>query len=253
MAWDGSGGFSRSNGAGQSGGSTWQNARDAGHNITPSQHDAHDQELADGIVACITKDGQSKPTADFRPNGDLALSLGSSVLRWLYAWVKEVKIKPGSFTATLAANGITANRQIELPDVDGVLAIAGEQAFPSGTRLVFQQTAAPSGWVKQTGSQYDNASLRMTTGTVATGGVDTFTTVFGASKSTSAHTLTLAQIPPHTHSGGFTPQIPHVNGTIPPYGGANVETGSAGSGQGHSHTMTNLNLKYADAIVAAKS
>lgn len=82
MSWDGAGNFTRTNGT-QTGSTTWANARDAGNNITASQHDTHDQDLADGIAACVTQDGQSKPTADLKPNADAAYSLGSAALRWI--------------------------------------------------------------------------------------------------------------------------------------------------------------------------
>lgn len=82
MSWDGSGNFTRTNGT-QTGASTWANARDAGNNITASQQDTHDQDLADGIGDCLTKNGESKPTADFKPNADAAYSLGAAALRWL--------------------------------------------------------------------------------------------------------------------------------------------------------------------------
>lgn len=82
MAWDGSGGFTRTNGT-QTGSTTWANARDAGNNITASQHDTHDQDLADGIAACLTKNGETKPTADFKPNADASYHLGSAALRWI--------------------------------------------------------------------------------------------------------------------------------------------------------------------------
>lgn len=82
MAWDGNGSFSRTNGT-QTGSTTWANARDAGNNITASQHDTHDQDLADGINACLTKNNETKPTAHFRPSQDATYSLGSNALRWL--------------------------------------------------------------------------------------------------------------------------------------------------------------------------
>lgn len=49
-------------------------------------------------------------------------------------------------------------------------------AFPSGTRLVFAQTAAPTGWTKDT--THDNAALRVVSGTAGSGGTQNFTTAF---------------------------------------------------------------------------
>ena len=38
------------------------------------------------------------------------------------------------------------------------------QGFPSGTKMLFQQTAAPTGWTKDTGS--NDVALRVVSGTV---------------------------------------------------------------------------------------
>ena len=74
--------------------------------------------------------------------------------------------------------------------------------FPSGTRMLFQQSAAPTGWTKVT-TGVDNMALRVTTGN--TGIVSSgqpFSSVF-TNKSTSgtvqSHTLTAAQMPSHSH------------------------------------------------------
>lgn len=81
MGWDGNGVFERTNGT-QTGASTWANADAAGNNITTTQHDAHDEDLATGIEECITKDNQSKPSANFLPNADGTLDLGASGTQW---------------------------------------------------------------------------------------------------------------------------------------------------------------------------
>ena len=74
--------------------------------------------------------------------------------------------------------------------------------FASGTRMLFQQTAAPTGWTKESAAAYNDAALRFTTATATpTGGNDAFTTHFGTSKSTAAYTLLEADIPGHTHTG----------------------------------------------------
>jgi hypothetical protein len=52
--------------------------------------------------------------------------------------------------------------------------------FPSGTVMLFVQTAAPTGWTKST--THDNKALRVVSGTASTGGTVAFTTAF-ASKS----------------------------------------------------------------------
>ena len=49
--------------------------------------------------------------------------------------------------------------------------------IPSGTKMLFQQTAAPSGWTKVT-SGVNNSALRVVHGTAGTGGSNGFTNVF---------------------------------------------------------------------------
>ncbi len=277
MAWNGSGSFTRTNGT-QTGSVAWADSRDAGNNILASQHDTHDQDLADGINACLTKNGETKPTADFKPNADASYSLGSSVLRWVNLFLSGF-IGDGSgnellkFSATASAvnevtlaNAATANNPsltasggdtnigINLiPKGTGEIQYNGEriEAFAAGTVMLFQQTSAPTGWTKST--THNDKALRIVSGTVGSGGATAFTSVFGSSKTTGSHTLTTAEIPAHTHtiskSNGTTGGSTNAAG-----GGAAVDTfdsGSAGTGGGHDHTLS-LDLQYADVIAATK-
>lgn len=123
--------------------------------------------------------------------------------------------------------------------------------FPAGTVMLFVQSTAPTGWTKST--THNNKALRIVSGSVSTGGSDSFTSVFGVSKTTGSHTLTTAEIPSHTHSYNRV-----QGGSAGTYGGGNIEqnvigstTGSAGGGGGHTHPMT-LDLQYVDAIIATK-
>lgn len=50
----------------------------------------------------------------------------------------------------------------------GAKLAAGE--FPAGTRMLFQQGAAPAGWTKENGAAYSGAMVVGVTGTPATGG-----------------------------------------------------------------------------------
>jgi hypothetical protein len=51
-------------------------------------------------------------------------------------------------------------------------------AFPSGTVMLFIQTAAPTGWTKST--THDNKALRIVSGTASSGGSVAFTTAFAS-------------------------------------------------------------------------
>lgn len=142
----------------------------------------------------------------------------------------------------------------------------GISSFPAGTLMLFQQTAAPTGWTKQT--THDNKALRVVTGSASSGGTSSFTTVFTnqtptittSGLSAGATTLTTAQMPSHTHTyilggagaGGF------------PLGGnaaATQTSGSTGGGGSHDHTISGsatssaitLNVQYVDLIIASKN
>ena len=63
--------------------------------------------------------------------------------------------------------------------------LSGIAAFPSGTKMLFQQTSAPTGWTKVT-SGVDNKALRVVSGTVGSGGSNAFSNTL-ASKTITAN------------------------------------------------------------------
>lgn len=133
---------------------------------------------------------------------------------------------------------------------------------PSGTAMLFVQTAAPTGWTKST--THDNKALRVVSSTASSGGSVSFTTAFtsqAASGTVGSTTLTTTQIPSHTHTvtiagpcGGSTggptvvPAVRNNAGTF--------STNAAGSGGSHTHSFTgssiNLAVQYVDVIIATK-
>lgn len=108
------------------------------------------------------------------------------------------------------------------------VAAAVAALIPSGTRMVFQQTSAPSGWTKESAAAYNDAAPRFTTGAVSTGGADAFNTLFGAAKSTASYTLTSTDIPSHLHGVSIT------SGTVSADHTHSFTTSSDGS---HTHTI----------------
>jgi hypothetical protein len=70
MAWNGSGAFSRTNGT-HTGSTVWTQDKDAGTKIVSNRHDTHDQDLADGINACIAKNGENYMTGALDLNGQV--------------------------------------------------------------------------------------------------------------------------------------------------------------------------------------
>jgi len=130
--------------------------------------------------------------------------------------------------------------------------IVPDTGFAAGTRMLFQQTSAPTGWTKETNAAFDDSILRIVTGTVGNGGSQAFST-WNALDVTGAHTLTTAQIPSHTHTY-ITRST--VAGSLSGTGGGNSgtstpNTGATGGGGSHTHPLNN-NIKYRDIIVAQK-
>lgn len=152
---------------------------------------------------------------------------------------------------TLTSTGIT------FPDAT-TQTTAAASAFPSGTLMLFQQTTAPTGWTKQT--THDNKALRVVTGTAGSGGTTAFTSVFTDQTPTisvGATTLSIAQMPSHTHPGGSFYNSSNRHSSTSGAGyvtGAN--TGSNGSGSSHTHsgssTAITLGVQYVDLIIASK-
>jgi hypothetical protein len=154
---------------------------------------------------------------------------------------------PTGYTAIVMSDGVEFFSMLVYQDVPVAV-----QAFSAGTKIVFQQTAAPTGWTKITSSTHNNSTLRFTTGTVGTGGVTDFTTTFGTGKATAGHTLTEAQLAPHVHPSGAAAAQNSTLGSIPPVDVNIVNTGSAGGGASHSHNLNNMDLKFVDCITASK-
>ena len=136
-------------------------------------------------------------------------------------------------------------------------------SFPTGTVMLFVQTAAPTGWTKST--THNDKALRVISGTVGTGGSVAFTTAFasqavsGTNGTSGATTLSTAQIPAHTHDYGLSNTVGTV-GTATNSNRANgATTTSTGGGGSHTHpaatftgTAINLAVSYVDVIIATK-
>ena len=165
--------------------------------------------------------------------------------------------------------------------------LTGIDIIPAGSLMLFQQSSAPTGWTKATA--HDNKALRVVTGSASSGGSNTFAaafnndqTVSGTTSSTSvtitgstaAHTLSIAEMPAHTHTEGGTQEFGTTSststgvrntGNFSP--GNQFETQSTGGGGSHSHgagtlaggahTHTfsdtfNLDVQYVDVIICSK-
>lgn len=129
------------------------------------------------------------------------------------------------------------------------IATLGASPFPVGTLMLFAQTTAPTGWTKST--THNDKALRVVSGTAGSGGAVGFSAAF-ARTATDAHTLTIAEMPAHTHNiawntGGNNGLISGVWGDSA-YPAA---TTSTGGGSGHTHSM-DMRVQYVDVIIASK-
>ena len=145
---------------------------------------------------------------------------------------------------------------------------------PAGDIMLFRATSAPTAWTKVT--TWNNRALRLINGSITTGGSNGFTTVFGSSKSTDGHAITLAESAPHRHltvhnesssnsrtlTSGRVMKRKFNSNTDDEYdlqASANdtdepdiSKTDEVGGGAAHSHTIGNFDLQYVDVILATK-
>jgi hypothetical protein len=135
-------------------------------------------------------------------------------------------------------------------------------SIPSGTKAVFFQASAPSGWTQDTTAALNEAALRIVVGSGGgTGGSDTFGSVFSASKTSNTQTLTLGSgavsvslpaasaadttistptLAAHTHTGFYGTNVPSGESNHPravsPVSAVTFD--SSGGGGAHSHPVS---------------
>lgn len=156
----------------------------------------------------------------------------------------------GTITANLAGNATTATTATNY------------SAIPSGTKMLFQQTSAPTGWTKDT--THNDKALRVVSGTASSGGSTAFSSVFASrtpAGTVGNTTLTQAQLAAHVHSTGFL-----QNSNTATTGAANrlgaagstvfIASDSVGLNSGHNHSFTgtamDFAVQYVDLIIASK-
>jgi len=186
-------------------------------------------------------------------------------------------------TIGLNATGVTAgtytSATITVDAYGRITAAKSDSGFPAGTRMVFCQSSAPSGWTQVTDGAFNDAALRVVTSSGGgTGGSISFSSFFSSSStysgkinlsggSVGSTTLTVAQLASHGH--GFSPgtvtapvgQYSATRGNQP-LGNVGTSVSANGSSQGHSHTFdgavadgsftTNFSVKYVTTIICEK-
>lgn len=194
-----------------------------------------------------------------------------------------VLIGEGTSPVTTVSPGTTGN--ILTSNGTDWTSAAAAGGFDSGTRMIFAQNAAPTGWTKDT-TNYNQHAMRIVTGTAGgTAGTVDFTSAFTSqsvagsvavtaiSGSAGSTTLSTPQIPSHTHTingpwstGGGSPKGPGSKfgsglGSATP----TITTNATGGGGSHDHPFSfssgtatftgsaiDLAVKHLDVITATQ-
>jgi len=186
---------------------------------------------------------------------------------------------PNITVGTIGATSLNASGVVTATSFSGSGAfLTGIAAFVSGTLMLFQQTAAPTGWTKQT--THNDKTLRVVSGNASSGGTTAFTSVFTSRTPTGSvsgtnsggsvanTTLSTSQLASHSHS--ITTNYSFQNGnrvtsSDGSYTNNTAGTNAEGSGSAHGHSFTNptwsgsftgssmdFDVQYVDLIIASK-
>jgi hypothetical protein len=187
--------------------------------------------------------------------------------------VTAVKIADSAVTEIKIATGAVTSAKVQ----SGLL-------IPSGTVMLFVQTAAPTGWTKSV--THNDKALRIVSGSVSSGGNTAFSSTFvnrtpagsvsgtNSGGAVSDAGLTEAQLPSHAHTEQLMSSVATMTTTGTRIGGsgsgttnrtATSPTLGTGSGSVHGHGFTqpswsgsftgtalDFGVQYVDAIIATK-
>jgi hypothetical protein len=229
----------------RSGNDVCQQEQSAGIGILATNIDAQLTDFATALTACLKRDGGTTVSGNLAMNGN--------------------KI-------TRLANGVSSS------DAATVAQVSALAFAPSGVKMLFYASTAPTGWTQDT--TIGDSTIRVVAGAAGgtTGGTLGFTSVFTSrpvSGTIGGTALTVAQMPSHSHGvndPGHGHAIPTGAGGFVGSGSGGVDyptggySGSAntgitivanGSGGTHAHTFTgtaiDMSVKYANMILCTKN
>lgn len=198
---------------------------------------------SDGLDTTVVQPSDWNDAHTFTMAGDSVLGRGTGA-----GAVTELSA-PSFGRSILAAASAAAARTL----------LGVDAAIPSGTAMLFVQTAAPTGWTKST--THNNKALRVVSGTASSGGTTAFTTVF------AARTIAEANLPAHTHAvtdpghthtvvttgtnAGATYSNAERATTLGPFTTSSSTTGITIGNTG-SGTAMDFAVQYVDCIIAVK-
>lgn len=181
----------------------------------------------------------------------------------------QAALVSGTNIKTISGNSLLGAGSIDFKTVNGTSLIGSgdistvQTIFPAGTKMLFIQSTAPTGWTKDT--THNNKALRIVSGVAGSGGTTAFTSVF------ASRSITIDNMPSHSHGvsdpGHAHQQRRDDNFGASPTAGGNPDGGygtleigltspattgisiqSAGSG-----TPMDFAVAYVDAIIATKN
>ena len=220
----------------------------------------HDYVIANQTFPSYRNDHNNSLSAIVTKNSKATESSTTYPYMWWYDTTNDIlKIRNADDDAWINfASFDQTNDNFSLTVQD--LTVNGQGSIPSGTKMLFQQTSAPTGWTKQT--DHNNKALRVVTGTAGTGGTNSFTNAFNTDKtvsgttggstvtitgSTGSHTLTEAQLPNISGSatfknrggaGGAEEIFENTSGAFSDADGPSYGTGWQGEGGNNSRILT---------------
>ena len=161
MGWDGSGNFNRTDGN-RTGSTTWAQARDASVLVNAPDADTHDQDIADGLENCLTRDGQNSPSANLPMNAKKHTGVADAAVATEYAAYGQLLALVSPFVGATAVGG-TANA-ITLTPTPAIT------SYTTGKGFSFFIETANTGAVTLAASGLAAVGLRRSDGTAFTSG-----------------------------------------------------------------------------------
>jgi hypothetical protein len=124
-------------------------------------------------------------------------------LQAAFAFLKQLYTQGGVPTQTPNANNqriINLAPGIAGTDAANVNQVTYVLGAPQGTRVVFQQAAAPAGWAIDNNSVLQDCAMRFNSGASNGGTVNWSSWNFGGTFAVTSVALTVAQMPAHAHN-----------------------------------------------------
>lgn len=236
-----------------------------GTTASSSAVNANFTDIGSEITGSLPRDGQAGMTGQLKSASGTAAAPGVTFSSDLDCGLYRIGADNlgvavgGVKVLDIASTGLTVN-DVLLP-------------FPTGTAMLFAQTAAPTGWTKST--THNDKALRVVSGTASSGGTTAFTSVMaartiaqanlpnvtialtGTTSSDGAHTHTVAVTPGSVGSattGGSNRQASTSNSTTSSDGAhTHTVTGTTSSiNGGVTQTTMDFAVQYVDVIIATK-